>query len=423
MDLTSASHQILLSVYDAIHTKNLRPMKQDSLLLDPPELCKAVWTEGIYQPTDAVKTLYEDLQQLSSKGLIYTEDGVKGGRLHWTVFQTETFPVTQISKDIKQEADTLRTIVGSFPPFSLALVGIRRTRFGLFFCGYPSFDVNLFREKIRSELPDVREPHPQDICHVTLFRFTETPTDEDYLFLDQICEKYKNTHFYTFLPKRYVYGYGTWSMLSPLPLYSWNAAPLLWILHRGLQNGPSSELENQEEILWARVKEGWHVELDLWIKDKSLWLGHDGPQRPLRDHSLLHHPNVWIHAKHLPAAQYCLEHNYHCFVHDTDCGTLTSKQYLWCYPGSSAGPRSIVVLPERAFVPLGALSKGTLQSCRKCELQDTIISAPALPALTLSCSCNSHLTVKDMFSCAGVCSDYLPSHFTQHTVKCESLCS
>ncbi len=44
-------------------------------------------------------------------------------------------------------------------------------------------------------------------------------------------------------------------------------------------------------------------------------------------------------------------------------------------------------------VPLGALSKGTLQSCRKCELQDTLISAPAPPALTLGCSCNSHLTV------------------------------
>ena len=44
-------------------------------------------------------------------------------------------------------------------------------------------------------------------------------------------------------------------------------------------------------------------------------------------------------------------------------------------------------------LPLGALSKGTLQSCRKCELQDTLISAPAEPALTLRCPCNSHLTV------------------------------
>jgi hypothetical protein len=37
---------------------------------------------------------------------------------------------------------------------------------------------------------------------------------------------------------------------------------------------------------------------------------------------------------------------YNYFWHDTDRYTLTSKNYIWTYPGQSYNPKSIIVMPE-----------------------------------------------------------------------------
>ena len=38
----------------------------------------------------------------------------------------------------------------------------------------------------------------------------------------------------------------------------------------------------------------------------------------------------------------------HCFWHQSDDVTLTSKNYLWTYPGKQLTFKSIAVLPEQA---------------------------------------------------------------------------
>jgi hypothetical protein len=383
MDTSSDFHQILLKTYDEIHKKN-QPKQQHTLLLEQEEFCKALWTEGSFvSHNSSLSTLYEDLRQFESKGILYIDsttpstsfEGQKGkGRLHWTVFQTKTFPVekTGMTNEDIETAKILKDLTGSIPPFQIAFCGIRKTKFGIFLCGFPTpscISINSLRDSIRSSLSDINEPHPQDICHATLFRFREEPTYEDIESINTLCEKYKNTFFCTFTPKKYLYGYATWTMISPSPFTEWEAPPPIWILHRGLYNGPDTMLENQESILQKRLDEGWHVEIDVWQKENQIFLGHDSPVHKLQNLSILSHPRSWIHAKNLEAASYCLENSLHCFVHDSDIATITSKRYLWCFPGFSAGSSSIVVLPERSYV-------------------------------------------KNMFTCAGVCSDYKPSFFT-----------
>jgi hypothetical protein len=36
----------------------------------------------------------------------------------------------------------------------------------------------------------------------------------------------------------------------------------------------------------------------------------------------------------------------HCFWHEEDSVTLTSKGYLWTYPGKQLAPNSVCVMPE-----------------------------------------------------------------------------
>ena len=57
-------------IYERIN-KNATPVKQESLLLEFPEYCEAVWYLGEWIPTEYTDQLYEKLKVLESKGIIY----------------------------------------------------------------------------------------------------------------------------------------------------------------------------------------------------------------------------------------------------------------------------------------------------------------------------------------------------------------
>jgi hypothetical protein len=152
-----------------------------------------------------------------------------------------------------------------------------------------------------------------------------------------------------FVPKLWEYGYGTWTQTDKTRkvLYSFPAAPM-WVCHRGLKNGPNKELENKEAEIVSRLEEGWDVEIDVWNIDGIWWLGHDKPESELIDKTILKHHRVWVHCKNLHALEECIrDSDVHCFTHDSDEATLTSKRYIWCYPGILLGKRSVCVMPER----------------------------------------------------------------------------
>lgn len=339
------------SVYSTINSKSI-PVAQESLGYVLPEYCTAVWSLGNWKPSVHYYTLLEKLKLHGDKGVVYDING-KEGCLHWTLFQTQTFPVEPVSNErILEDGYTIKDILGHSPSISLTFKGISKTRFGLFLCGYSATNINGIRDTIRKRITDIKEPHPQDIYHSTLFRYTKrlenTEFEDEQHWLTDLVNEYADKDILEFIPARWEYGFGTWRQIESerKVLLSWAAHPR-WILHRGLMYGPDKRMENNEDMLRKRIEDGWNVEIDIWYVDAKLMLGHDGPTVELRDETLLEHRNTWVHCKNLDAAAYCnTKPNIHFFVHDTDMAVLTSKGYIWCYPGNKAGPTSVCVLPE-----------------------------------------------------------------------------
>ena len=121
------------------------------------------------------------------------------------------------------------------------------------------------------------------------------------------------------------------------------------IAHRGNTTGPNPLEENKSKYIESAISEGYDSEIDLWYKDNSFYLGHDEPQYEISALWLYKHKNsLWIHCKNYDALEKISNSpvDYNFFWHETDKFTLTSKGYIWTYPGQLFGYKSIVVMPE-----------------------------------------------------------------------------
>ena len=124
---------------------------------------------------------------------------------------------------------------------------------------------------------------------------------------------------------------------------------MILISHRGNINGKFDSFENEPTYIDKAISEGYEVEVDVWYKDKMLWLGHDNPDygidfRWFRDRI----SKLWVHCKNVEAVLYFKECGYdiNYFWHEEDTLTLTSHNYLWVYPGKQPIEKSIAVMPE-----------------------------------------------------------------------------
>lgn len=122
-----------------------------------------------------------------------------------------------------------------------------------------------------------------------------------------------------------------------------------YISHRGNTNGRNSDRENQQDYIDDALSQGFDVEIDLWIVDDILYLGHDEPKTPISlDWILERQNNLWIHCKNTPLVSHLLSLNFdlNFFWHQEDTLTLTSRKFIWVYPGKQPIINSIAVLPE-----------------------------------------------------------------------------
>lgn len=129
---------------------------------------------------------------------------------------------------------------------------------------------------------------------------------------------------------------------------------MIYISHRGNTTGKFESWENEPTYIDQAITEGYDVEIDVWyIKTKDagwqLFLGHDKPDYGMylkwfKDRK----DKLWIHCKNIEALEYfkntCPDLHY--FWHETDTVTLTTKGYIWAYPGKQPINNSIAVLPE-----------------------------------------------------------------------------
>jgi hypothetical protein len=117
------------------------------------------------------------------------------------------------------------------------------------------------------------------------------------------------------------------------------------IAHRGNLRGPKPELENNPEYLLIAISKGYDVEVDVWYDKvrEQLFLGHDYPKYPIEDKKFLKNEHMWCHAKNLDALEFMLKNKIHCFWHEHDERTLTSKGYIWTYPYKDTVPEKSVI--------------------------------------------------------------------------------
>ena len=122
---------------------------------------------------------------------------------------------------------------------------------------------------------------------------------------------------------------------------------MIKIAHRGNTNGPISALENKPDYILDTIKKGFDVEIDLWYDKGQMFLGHDDPQYLIDVQALIKFKkNLWCHAKNIDALEILLKADFHCFWHQGDDYTLTSRGIIWAYPGKKLNKNSIAVMPE-----------------------------------------------------------------------------
>ena len=129
------------------------------------------------------------------------------------------------------------------------------------------------------------------------------------------------------------------------------------IAHRGNINGPNPLIENKPETIDKAIEMGFDVEIDIRYDyfDDQLYLGHDDPQYLVTKYWLAQYMDrLWIHCKNIESLYYFANNTggYNYFWHQNDDFTLTSKNYIWTYPGKPYNPRSIIVMPEKTNINL-----------------------------------------------------------------------
>jgi len=120
-----------------------------------------------------------------------------------------------------------------------------------------------------------------------------------------------------------------------------------FIAHRGLFQGPDKKLENHPDQIKKALDNGYDCEIDIWLVDHQLYLGHDEPTYHIGD-GFLKQPGLWIHAKNSEALHWLVTTDLNYFWHENDAYTLTSKGWIWAYPGQPVNKNSIQVMPEMA---------------------------------------------------------------------------
>jgi|688.fasta_scaffold720145_2 hypothetical protein len=128
-----------------------------------------------------------------------------------------------------------------------------------------------------------------------------------------------------------------------------------YISHRGNLSGPNSDKENHPDYIKKALKLDYDVEIDVWYTDEKWYLGHDSPTYQVK-YDFLTDRRFWLHAKNGDAFNLLVQdYTVNVFWHTTEDWVLTSKRFIWTYPGKQLYPESVCVLPEHSWV--GDLTK------------------------------------------------------------------
>lgn len=122
---------------------------------------------------------------------------------------------------------------------------------------------------------------------------------------------------------------------------------MILISHRGNINKKLPYYENEPSYIDDAINKGYDVEIDVWCINNKIYLGHDEPQYEI-DLTWIENRSryLWIHCKNIDSVIFFKKTNLNFFWHQKDDITLTSKGFIWAYPGKQPIVGSIAVMPE-----------------------------------------------------------------------------
>lgn len=124
---------------------------------------------------------------------------------------------------------------------------------------------------------------------------------------------------------------------------------MIFISHRGNLDGAKPKYENSPNYIDNALSKGFDCEIDIWVVNSKLYLGHDDPKYLINEQWLKTRiSNIWIHCKNIQSLEYFSNNSntFNYFWHQNDVATMTSKKDLWVYPGYQPIINSISVMPE-----------------------------------------------------------------------------
>ena len=141
-----------------------------------------------------------------------------------------------------------------------------------------------------------------------------------------------------------------------------------FIAHRGNldgRHGIDSPRENSPEYIDEAISKGFDVEVDVrltngYVPPGNFYLGHDYPQYEVSlDWLVERRDKLWIHTKNVDSLSWFLKSSvgWNVFWHQEDDYTITSKGYIWVYPGRRPCHGSIIVMPEKTNYSWNVIKK------------------------------------------------------------------
>jgi hypothetical protein len=123
---------------------------------------------------------------------------------------------------------------------------------------------------------------------------------------------------------------------------------MILIAHRGNLTGPNKESENMPDYINVAIQKGFYVEIDVWLINNKLFLGHDEPQYEI-NFDFIENSHMYCHAKNLDALEYMIKNKDKiiCFSHNNDDYVITSNNKIWSYPGFTLSSNCICCMPEK----------------------------------------------------------------------------
>jgi hypothetical protein len=180
----------LENVYNEIENRTLGEFRYDSFLTDDPRRCVAVFSD--YETDTQFDSIANYLKSECGEQCIYTlekSSQKNRGTLHFTWMQLSDFEYCSkngISEKTIQDFENIVQNNNVYTYFQFIVFHkVLLLPNAILLVGYPSWNILKWRQYIRDQhYEHFHEPHPQNIVHSTLVRFTQPMTNPSKIVAD-----------------------------------------------------------------------------------------------------------------------------------------------------------------------------------------------------------------------------------------------